>query len=316
MADKSRILIVEDDLDLSEMLNAYFTVQGYEISSAAWGEEAVRISKETDPDLIVLDIRLPDIDGYEVCRRIRTNRRTQSTPIIFLTEKRDRVDKLAGLELGVVDYITKPFDIQELRLRVRNALRRAEQQAPVNPITNIAEGSLIVEEMQKMLYDDERKNWAVLLVTIGGLEPFRELYGFVASDDVLRAVSLMLNNTVREVGSQDDVIGHLDVHDFVIITATERIAAIRERIQMRLQQSIEYFYPLRDRDKAREAAAEGRLQLLIGQATADDTTKYFDIDTLKQALFDSRQIQTHAPVEASKPNEASPSTPENNSHPS
>ncbi len=140
MSDKSHILIVEDDLDLAEMLNAYFRVQGYEVQTAAWGEDAVRMTREDPPDLVVLDIRLPDIDGYEVCRRLRTNRRTQDIPIIFLTEKRDRVDKLTGLELGVVDYITKPFDIQELRLRVRNSLRRATQTLLVNPVTNMPEG--------------------------------------------------------------------------------------------------------------------------------------------------------------------------------
>ncbi|MFN7209434.1 MAG: response regulator transcription factor, partial [Aggregatilineales bacterium] len=123
MADKARIMIVEDDPDLSELLQNFFTVQGYEVFSAAWGEEGVRLTREYAPDLVMLDIRLPDIDGYEVCRRIRTNRRTQDIPVIFLTEKRDRVDKLTGLELGVVDYITTPFDIQELRLRVRNVLR-------------------------------------------------------------------------------------------------------------------------------------------------------------------------------------------------
>ena len=100
--DKPKILIVEDDLDLSEMLNAYFRVQNYEVMTAAWGKDAVQISSEHTIDLIVLDIRLPDIDGYEVCRQLRTQRRTQDTPIIFLTEKRDRVDKLQGLELGVV----------------------------------------------------------------------------------------------------------------------------------------------------------------------------------------------------------------------
>ena len=271
------------------MLNAYFSVQGYEISTAAWGEDAVRISEDVNPDLVVLDIRLPDIDGYEVCRRLRTSRRTQNTPIIFLTEKRDRVDKLAGLELGVVDYITKPFDIQELRLRVRNALSRAEQQAPMNPITNMSEGPLIEEELQKMLYDDAQPDWGVLLVTVVGLESFREMYGFVASDDVLRAVSLMLNNTVREAGRPEDIIGHLDAHDFVIITHQERLNGIHERIQVRLQQSMEYFYPLRDRDKARQAMTESRLQLMIGQATAHDDTSYFDLETLRQALFESRQ---------------------------
>src|SRR5262245_61778176 len=134
--DKSRILIVEDDLDLSEMLNAYFRVQNYDVLTAAWGADALRISQEELVDLIVLDIRLPDIDGYEICRQLRAQRQTHDTPIIFLTEKRDRVDKLQGLELGVVDYITKPFDIQELRLRVRNAIQRASRQTLMNPVTD------------------------------------------------------------------------------------------------------------------------------------------------------------------------------------
>src|SRR4051794_19319843 len=150
--NKSRIMIVEDDLDLSEMLDAYFRVQNYDVRTAAWGEEALKISREEDLDLIVLDIRLPDISGYDVCRQLRLNRRTQDVPIIFLTEKRDRVDKLQGLELGVVDYITKPFDIQELRLRVRNALSRAERQTLVNPVTDLPESQLAEEKLNGLLY--------------------------------------------------------------------------------------------------------------------------------------------------------------------
>ena len=124
MADpKSKILIIEDDLDVAEMLNAYFGVQGYDVHTVNWGEDGVRACQSTHPDLVILDIRLPDIDGYEVARRMRNDRRTQDIPIIFLTEKRDRADRLQGLELGADDYITKPFDVQELRLRVRNALR-------------------------------------------------------------------------------------------------------------------------------------------------------------------------------------------------
>lgn len=110
MADvKSKILVVEDDLDVAEMLNAYFRVQGYEVFTVNWGEDGVRACQTVSPDLVVLDIRLPDIDGYEVARRLRTDRRTQDVPIIFLTEKRDRADRLHGLELGADDYITKPF---------------------------------------------------------------------------------------------------------------------------------------------------------------------------------------------------------------
>jgi DNA-binding response OmpR family regulator len=280
--EKARILIVEDDLDLSEMLNAYFRVQGYDIVTAAWGEDAVRLSQENAPDLVVLDIRLPDIDGYEVCRRIRTDRRTQNTPIIFLTEKRDRVDKLTGLELGVVDYITKPFDIQELRLRVRNSLRSASQQPLMNPVTNISEGGLVDEKLQSIIYSDDK--WAILVITIMGLEDFRELYGFVASDDVLRAVSLMINNAVREAGNEDDFIGHIGTHEFIIITDADHLNGLKERIEIRLQQSMEYFYPLKDREKARQALSENRLRLMIGNLH-HDSGSYDNVEALKQALF-------------------------------
>src|SRR5689334_7585212 len=238
------------------MLNAYFRVQGYDVLTAAWGKDAVKMSREHNPDLVVLDIRLPDIDGYEVCRQLRTNRRTQDIPVIFLTEKRDRVDKLAGLELGVVDYITKPFDIQELRLRVRNTLRRASQQMVVNPVTNLSEGHLVDERLNDV--SQSSKSWALLTIGIQGLETFGDQYGFIASDDVLRAVTLMINNAIREVGNEQDFIGHLAPHEFVVITDPEHLPGIRERIEVRIKQSMEYFYPLKDRDEARRAMAESR----------------------------------------------------------
>lgn len=288
LADKSQILIVEDDLDLSEMLNAYFRVQGYDVLTAAWGKDAVKMSREHNPDLVVLDIRLPDIDGYEVCRQLRTNRRTQDIPVIFLTEKRDRVDKLAGLELGVVDYITKPFDIQELRLRVRNSLRRAAQQQIVNPVTNVPEGQLVAEKMNELLQQDSR--WAILTIGIHGLESFGDHYGFIASDDVLRAVTLMVNNAIREVGNESDFIGHLGPNEFVIITDSEHLPAIRERIEVRIKQSMEYFYPLKDRDEARKAMNENRLRLMVGQVLANDGP-FDDLDALDEAINAHRSLQ-------------------------
>ena len=127
MTDNPKILIVEDDLDLSEMLSNYFRVKNYDVLTAAWGNEALEISRDHNLALVMLDIRLPDIDGYEVCRQMRQQRRTQSVPIIFLTEKRDRIDKLQGLELGVVDYITKPFGPQELLDSVERVINSKAQ---------------------------------------------------------------------------------------------------------------------------------------------------------------------------------------------
>ena len=289
MADKSQILIVEDDLDLSEMLNAYFRVQGYDVLTAAWGKDAVKLSNDHNPDLVVLDIRLPDIDGYEVCRQLRTNRRTQDIPVIFLTEKRDRVDKLAGLELGVVDYITKPFDIQELRLRVRNSLRRATQPVLVNPVTNLPEGQLVEERLGELLHAE--KPWAILTIGIQGLDTFGDQYGFIASDDVMRAVTLMMNNAIREVGNETDFIGHLNLNEFVILSDAEHVPSIRERIEVRIKQSMEYFYPLKDRDEARKAMAENRLRLMVGQVLSTEGP-YADLEALKTAIGKHRHLES------------------------
>lgn len=281
--DMPRILIVEDDPDLSEMLSAYFRVQHYEVVTALAGEDALRISREEPLNLIMLDIRLPDIDGYEICRQLRSHRMTQDTPIIFLTEKRDRVDKLQGLELGVVDYVTKPFDIQELRLRVRNAISRAAQQNVTNPVTDLPEGALVEERLNQLIMSDEA--WAVLVLHISKLSEFRELYGFVAADDVLRAVALMIRNAVREHSSAEDFIGHLDSEQFVVITRPDAVEAIRSRLESRLQQSREYFYPVRDRQKVREDIEIDHLQLRSAFATVADGP-FNSIEELLAALGD------------------------------
>ncbi len=279
--DKPQILIVEDDLDLAEMLNAYFRVQNYEVLTAAWGEEALKISREENLQLVMLDIRLPDIDGYEVCRQLRLQRRTQDVPIIFLTEKRDRVDKLQGLELGVVDYITKPFDIQELRLRVRNAISRASRPALNNPVTDLPEGPTVDQKFVNLLTSEDR--WAILLVAIDSLDKFRELYGFVAADDVLRAVTLMVRSAVREHGDEGDFIGHLDGEEFVIVTSAEKVGRIKEKIETRILQSREYFFPVKDRDKPSEE--EDAEHLSVRSGVIDHTAgKFEDVDALRKAL--------------------------------
>ncbi len=242
----SKILIVEDDPDVAEMLTAYFRAQSYEVFTVNWGEDGLRSAHQIHPDLIILDIRLPDIDGYEVARRLRQDRRTADTPIIFLTEKRDRSDRIQGLEVGADDYITKPFDIQELRLRVRNALRRIKQGSLTNPVTGLPEGALVDEKLAEVL---GKENAALLLVSLKNMEAFREAYGFVASDDVLRAISLMVHNTLREVSRPEDFLGHLSPTDFLLVLPPSNLPALTEKLRARLDQSIEYFYPLKDRER-------------------------------------------------------------------
>ncbi len=276
---KSKILIVEDDLDVAEMLNAYFRVQGYEVFTVNWGEDGVRSAQQDHPDLVILDIRLPDIDGYEVARRLRADRRTSDIPIIFLTEKRDRSDRLQGLEIGADDYITKPFDVQELRLRVRNALKRVSQGSLTNPVTGLPEGALVDEKLSEVIGKDGS---ALLFVMLGNMDLFRESYGFVASDDVLRAISLMIVNTMREVSRPEDFLGHLTGTDFVLVLPPSNLAALSEKLQTRLDQSMEYFYPIKDREQI--AKQSGKLMAKIVEIPSLKT-KFANVEQIRAELF-------------------------------
>lgn len=276
---KQKILIVEDDLDVAEMLEAYFRVQGYQVATANWGEDAIDVCRKEHPNLVILDIRLPDFDGYEVARRLRGYRRTENIPIIFLTEKRNRADRLQGLELGADDYITKPFDIQELRLRVRNSLQRSSQGAINNPITGFAEGVLVDERLEECV---ERDDWALLVISLENLSDFRNAYGFVASDDVLRAVSLMVHNAVRKVGSPNDFIGHLETTQFVVVTSPDVLVDLGERIRVRIEQSLDYFYPIKDRDQLTDS---GKRLSLSMKGILPKHGPFSDLQDLKSRLM-------------------------------
>jgi len=240
---KANLLIIEDDLDIAEMLNAYFRMAGYNVKCVNWGEDGVAACTSNPPDLVMLDIRLPDIDGFEVARRLRANRRTRDIPILFLTEKRERADRLQGLSLKAEDYITKPFDVQELRLRVSNVLERTRRGSLTNAVTSLPEGSLVDETLQSAL---RLPGAAITVVSLSHLGRFREVYGFVASDDVLRGVALMLQDVINSHGSAGDFLGHLNATNFILITAEERLPSLKEWIEKRVAQSFNYFY--RDQD--------------------------------------------------------------------
>lgn len=280
MADsKSKILIVEDDLDIAEMLNAYFRVQGYEVFTVNWGEDGVRAAQTVLPDLIILDIRLPDIDGYEVARRVRSDRRTNEIPIIFLTEKRERVDRLQGFEVGADDYITKPFDVQELRLRVRNSLKRVSQESLTNPVSGLPEGPLVDERLSDVIH---KSGWALLHICLQHLDAFREAYGFVASDDVLRAISLMIHNTMKETSSADDFIGHISPTDFVVVISPSQLPSLQDRMRSRLEQSLDYFYPIKDREAASQRP--DRLSVRISEVPSV-YGRFSSVEQLKKELL-------------------------------
>ena len=241
---KTRLLVVEDDVDIANMLKIYFSGMSYEVDIAHRGSVALEKTKHVLPQLIVLDIMLPDIDGYEVCRNLRMSTRTSHIPVIFLPQKDERSDRLQGLELGADDYITKPFDIEELKLRVQGAIRRSERESLTDPRSGLPAGRLIEEQLRRIIRE---KDWALLDMRINNLEPFKDVYGFVAGDDVMRFTAMLLSEVVDEVGTNDDFIGHAGSDNFIVITNGQSAPLIKQRVKVRFAAEVQTHYNFLDR---------------------------------------------------------------------
>lgn len=244
-SNKKKILVVDDAPDISEMLRFYFSSQGYEVLVAHRGQDAINLCQKGSPQLVLLDIMLPDMDGYDVCKRLRSNLRTSHIPIIFLTQRDERSDKIAGLELGADDYVTKPFDIEELRMRVQNALKRASYESLTNPVTGLPSGKLVEDVLKRLLRDTR---WALLFIGVGGFRAFGDVYGFVAGDDVLRFASSILTSTTDEAGGPNDFVGHVGGADFLVVVDPDRARTVAQKIQERFNREVGSFYSFRDRE--------------------------------------------------------------------
>jgi len=290
---KGRILVVEDDSDISNMLRIYFTSQGYEVVVAGRGGDALERCRQQLPNVIVLDIMLPDIDGYEVCTQLRTNLRTSHVPIIFLTQKDERSDRIAGLELGADDYITKPFDIEELRLRVQGAMRRAERENLTNPTTGLPSGRLNEEQLRLLM---RKHDWGLLYIGIEGLEDFNNAYGFLAGDDVLRFTALLLGETLDEGGAPDDYIGHVGGDKFMAITKMDRARALADALKARFADGILSHYSFIDRDRGyvviRDPDGKDRqaplMRMCVGLIRSD-VQEFTDIREITEAAAEARR---------------------------
>ncbi|HMQ50828.1 MAG TPA: response regulator [Anaerolineae bacterium] len=298
---KGRILVVEDDPDISKMLRIYFDSQGYEVLVAVRGSEALEICRKKLPNVVVLDIQLPDIDGYEVCRSLRSNTRTSYVPIIFLTQKDERSDKIAGLELGADDYITKPFDIEELKLRVEGAIRRSLQTALTHPVTNLPAGKLIEEQLKRI--KDASVPWRLLYFGIRNINAFREAKGPIHVNEVLVFLADIMREAIETHGTMNDFIGQASDNDFIIITTAKAAPAICNGVMGRFNEESITFYDFRDRDKGYleytdidgKAQQADFMKLIVGVVSSEDGP-FTDILQITEDAADHRRQNRGCPA--------------------
>ncbi len=291
---KGRILVVEDDFDISNMLRIYFGGQQYEVQIAPRGGDALQMTRKQLPNLIILDIMLPDMNGYDVCRELRTTSRTSHIPIIFLTQKDERSDKIAGLELGADDYITKPFDIEELKLRVQNAIAAANRTTNTDSKSGLATGRLIEDHLRDLMRQGSQ--WTYIDLKINQLDPFSEVYGFVAADEVMRFMALMMGDVVDEYGTPDDFLGHPGRDNFVLITHTNDVDELKKRLVEKFDQDVTQHYSFIDRergyilvpDNAQGERQEPLMSLSIGSVSTT-THQFSDIREITELAAEDRR---------------------------
>jgi len=238
------ILVVDDDPDIARFVEVNLRSAGYDVAVAGDGEEALEKAAEIRPDLVLLDVMMPRIDGFEVATRLRKNPQTANTSIIMLTAKALSADKVTGLQSGADDYIIKPFDPIELLARVKGTLRRAKEMRNLSPLTGLPGNIRIQEEIERQVRDG--RPFAVLYCDLDNFKAYNDQKGFVRGDRMIQATARTIQDAVVEHAGADSFVGHVGGDDFVAVVPTGVAEEIAKRVCERFDGSRAEFYDPED----------------------------------------------------------------------
>ena len=245
--ETGRILIIEDDAKLRYILEMQLTDAkdaSYEVRTAPDGVRGLEEVRKDPPELILLDVMMPGLDGYEVCRQLKSNPLTSRIPVIFLTAKSTFEDKIHGLEMYADDYLTKPWAQNELLFRVRNQLKTRRGQLQSNALTGLPGNVLIETELSRRIAQGEK--FAYLHIDLDYFKAYNDYYGHARGDGVIRFVASTLQKQIQENGLPGDFVGHIGGDDFVVITTPERSSAIAHSIRQSFDSGIASQYDEQD----------------------------------------------------------------------
>ena len=214
------ILVADDDEDIVRFVEVNLRLEGFEVSTASDGEQALKGAYELLPDLILLDIMMPNLDGFEVCQRLRSDPRTKNMSVIMLTAKSLSADKVVGLTAGADDYMIKPFDPVELVARVKSALRRSREMRAINPLTQLPGNVQIQEEVAARVAS--REPFALMYIDLNDFKAFNDFYGFARGDEVIKLLARCAGTAVQKAVGSEAFLGHIGGDDFVAILDPEK----------------------------------------------------------------------------------------------
>lgn len=242
-----KILIVDDDPDVRDILRITLSEENYEVLEATDGEQALKIIQTKPLELVLLDYKIPKIDGREVCRRVKKDLLLSHLPIIMVTGKGDINDKVTGIDAGADDYVVKPFEPKELLARIRMIIRRTTRDLEANPLTRLPGNVSILNELSRRL--ENRFPFAVCYLDLDKFKAYNDKYGFEHGDEVIRETARILIACQQQFGNPDDFIGHIGGDDFVIVTSPNIVDNLCQKIINDFEKKVPSFYNEQDRKK-------------------------------------------------------------------
>jgi diguanylate cyclase (GGDEF)-like protein len=241
------ILIVEDESDIALLLTINLEAQGYVCHHAGRGDDALDLALGLRPDLVLLDLALPGLDGVEVCRQLRKDPRTSSTGIIMVTARSTVADRVTGLDAGADDYLGKPFDIAELVARVHTSLRRARQLRSTSPLTGLPGNFEIEHRLESLVADGEP--FALMHADLDAFKSYNDHYGFLRGDRAIVLAARVLQRAVTELAGPDAFVGHVGGDDFAVVCRCEHAEAIAVEAIRRFDEQVPLLYEPQERDQ-------------------------------------------------------------------
>jgi len=244
---KKKILIIDDTDLMIKLISDILREAGYDVVAASNAQDGINRVKEEKPDLVLLDVVMPGMDGFEACKILRDDESNNLMPIIMLTAQDNEDDKLTGLELGADDYIIKPFNPRELLSRVRNTLKRIDRNRWANPLTGLQGNLEIQAEINYRIAKKEA--FSVIYADLDNFKAYNDVYGFSSGDRAIKMTADIIMDNVHSFGSGTDFIGHVGGDDFVVISVPDRVDAICKGILSDFDHKILELYT--DEDKER-----------------------------------------------------------------
>lgn len=242
-----KILAVDDEPDILRLTQFLLESWGYEVATASSGKEAVEQAQVVEPDLILMDVNMEEMNGFEACEKIKSDFVTSFIPVIMLTSQDQVQNKVHGLGKGADDYVIKTVDPLELQARIEMVIRRTQEQSSANPLTRLPGNLALEREIKKRLDDGEA--FSVCYCDLDNFKAYNDKYGYEAGDKVIFHTAQILMNIVRELSESDDFVGHIGGDDFVVLTTPERDNVIVKAIAGQFDETIVKFYDAEDLER-------------------------------------------------------------------